>query len=157
MSRVFIGIGSNEGDRLQHISQAVKALGALKGVRLLQLASIIETAPQGGPPQGPYLNSVVAVETEVPPRELLPALKAIETALGRKSSAQRWAPRPIDLDLLLYGDLVMQEPGLTIPHPRLHARRFVLEPLAQIAPDRLHPVLNRSISELLQQLAPVEP
>ena len=154
MSRAFIGIGSNEGDRLQHISRAVKALSAVPGIRVVQMATIIETAPVGGPPQGPYLNTVVEIDAEQRPRALLLALKAIEARLGRRPAPQRWAPRPIDLDLLLYEDLVMHEPDLTIPHPRLHERRFVLEPLAQLAPDVVHPVLQRPIGALLEQCAP---
>jgi 2-amino-4-hydroxy-6-hydroxymethyldihydropteridine diphosphokinase len=149
MSRVFIGLGSNEGNRLEHLSKAVKALGVLEGVRVVQMAPIIETEPMGGPPQGPYLNTVVELETSVEPIELLHALQSIERHVGRVPSPQRWAPRPIDLDLLFYDDRVIQEPALTIPHPRLHERRFVLEPLAQLAPALVHPVLKQAVTELL--------
>ena len=149
MSRVFIGVGSNEGDRLQHISNAVKALGATAGVAVTQMATITETEPVGGPPQGAYLNTVVELETALDPTELLKTLKAIEQRLGRKPSAERWGPRPIDLDLLLYDDRVIHTPELTVPHPRLHERRFVLEPLAQLAPDIIHPVLKQPMKHLL--------
>ncbi len=152
MSRAFIGIGSNDGDRLQAISRAVQFLGAPSGLRVVQLAPIQETAPVGGPPQGPYLNSVVELQTELPPHELLAALQRIEWLLGRRSSKQRWGPRPMDLDLLLYDDRIVQDPEMTIPHPRMHERRFVLEPLAQLAPDVIHPVLREPIRALLARL-----
>ena len=152
MSRVFIGLGSNEGDRLVNISTAARRLGSTTGIQLVQMATIIETEPVGGPPQGPYLNTVVEVEATHSPRELLAVLQAIERRLGRQPSRERWAPRPIDLDLLFHDDRVMQEPDLCIPHPRMHERRFVLEPLAQLAPQLIHPVLQVTIAELLDQL-----
>lgn len=149
--KVFIGIGSNEGDRLALISQAVRALGAADGIRVVQMATISETEPLG-PPQGPYLNTVVELETALPPRELLAVLQTIERRLGRAPSAVRWAPRPIDLDLLLYQDQVIHDERLVIPHPRMHERRFVLEPLAQLAPDLRHPALGQTIAALLDRL-----
>jgi len=149
MARAFIGIGSNEGDRLAFISKAVQALASLSEIRVTQMALISESEPVGGPPQGPYLNTVVELETLLTPSVLLGRLKAIEGQLGRKPAAQRWTPRPIDLDVLLYDDLVLQDPALTIPHPRMHERRFVLEPLAQLAPDFVHPVLKQTVRELL--------
>lgn len=182
MSRVFIGIGSNEGDRLNAISDAIRAIGALRGTRVAQMAMIAETEAVGGPPQGPYLNTVVEVETTLPPLGLLRALNEIERQLGRAPAAQRWAPRVIDLDILLYDDRIIpplparpngpirrsaadteprvraagggiiQEPDLRVPHPRMHERRFVLEPLAELAPDVIHPVFRRSIASLLSQL-----
>jgi len=150
--RVFIGVGSNEGNRLACLSAAVQALGETPGLRLIQMAPILETEPVGGPPQGPYLNTVVELETALPPRELLSVLQAIERRLGRRSSPERWTSRPIDLDVLLYGDRVIQKPGLSIPHPRMHERRFVLEPLAQLAPDVVHPVLGLTATALLDRL-----
>lgn len=152
MSRVFLGVGSNEGDRLAYISRAIRLMGAIPGVRVAQLATITETAPIGGPPQDPFLNTVVELDTTVAPRELLAALHAIEHQLGRRRTTQRWGPRPIDLDLLLYDEQVVQDPLLCIPHPRMHERRFVLEPLAQLAPEVMHPVLQQSIAELLERV-----
>ena len=151
MSRVFIGVGSNQGERLGQISKAVRAVGALERVTLCRMATIIETAPVGGPPQDPYLNTVIEIETSLSPRELLTALKGVERQFGRNLSGARWAPRPIDLDVLLYDDRVIDEPALRIPHERMHERRFVLEPLAQLAPDAIHPVLRQTIAELDRQ------
>ena len=148
MSRVFIGLGSNEGDRLRQISQAAQALRAVPGVRLIQMATIIETEPVGGPPQGPYLNTVVEIETTLDPHALLAQLHAIERQQGRQLSTERWGPRPIDLDILLYDERIINDPALTVPHPRLHERLFVLEPFAHIAPDVIHPILHQSISAM---------
>lgn len=153
MSRVFIGVGSNEGDRLANISRAARAIGMLPDVRLVQMAPIIETEPVGGPPQSSYLNTVVELHTALAPRSLLGQLQGIERSLGRVPSAVRWAPRPMDLDVLLYDTLILEEPGLQIPHPRLPERRFVLEPLAQLAPEFVHPTLQRTVAELLSRLA----
>ena len=156
-NRVFIGVGSNEGDRLAHIASAIKALGAVDGVHVLQTATIIETEAVGGPPQGPYLNTVVEIDAALAPRELLSALKAIEQQLGRKPESERWGPRPIDLDLLLYSDWVIHTMELVVPHPRLHERMFVLEPLAQLAPDTVHPLLRQSVAALRARLVPAVP
>jgi 2-amino-4-hydroxy-6-hydroxymethyldihydropteridine diphosphokinase len=150
MSRVFIGIGSNEGDREQHVSRAVSALARVPDIRVVQMAMLLETEPVGGPPQGPYLNTVVELETGMSPDALLQALQSIEQAGGRTPSRERWGPRPIDLDILLYDEQVLDGPRLTVPHPRLHERRFVLEPLAQIAPSARHPVLKQTVAELLE-------
>jgi 2-amino-4-hydroxy-6-hydroxymethyldihydropteridine diphosphokinase len=152
MSQVFIGIGSNEGDRLEQISRAVQALGTSPGIRLVQMATIVETEPMGGPSQSPYLNTVVELETTRAPSELLTALKDIERRLGRLPSVVRCSPRPIDLDVLLYDDQLIQQPNLIIPHPRMAERRFVLEPLAQLAPELIHPILKQPISQLLAHL-----
>lgn len=151
MARVFVGLGSNEGDRLANISRAVQLLGGTPGIQLMQMATIYETPPAGGPPQEDYLNSVVAIETALPPHELLAALKALERRMGRAPSPERWGPRVIDLDILLYDQQVIREPHLVIPHPRLPERRFVLEPLAQLAPDAVHPVLRKTVAELLEE------
>ena len=151
MSRVFIGVGSNEGERFGHISRAVQALGAIRGIRVTQMATISETEPVG-PPQGPYLNTVIEIETVLTPQELLSILQEIERTFGRRPSAQRWGPRPIDLDILLYDDRIVREPNLCIPHPRLHERRFVLEPLCQLAPDLIHPILQKTAAALLKHV-----
>ena len=152
MSRVFIGIGSNEGDRLEGLSRAIQALHAIQGVRVVQMATIIETAPIGGPPQGPYLNTVVEVDTTLQPLVLLRTLQGIEQQLGSTPSTQRWGPRVIDMHLLLYDDQVIDEPSLRLPHPRLHERAFVREPLTQLAPELIHPVLGEPIAVLRDRL-----
>ncbi len=149
MARAFVGLGSNIGDRLALIDQAAKALAATRGAQLIQMACIRETDPVGGPPQGKFLNTVIELDTPLTLHQLFTSLQAIERTLGRQSSPERWGPRPIDLDLLLYDSQVVQEPRLTVPHPRLHERRFVLEPLAELAPALTHPVLKRTIAELL--------
>ena len=152
MARAFIALGANEGDRLAQLFSATCLLRESPDVRVVQLAPIIETEPVGGPPQADYLNSVVEVETALDPDALLRLLQDIERRLGRAPSAERWGPRPIDLDLLLYDDRIITQPHLCVPHPRMHQRRFVLEPLAQLAPGLLHPILHQPIAALLEQL-----
>ena len=116
------------------------------------LSTIVETEPVGGPPQGCYLNCVVEIRTTTAPVELFHALKRIEHAMGRPAQDERWGPRVIDLDILLYDDATISTPELTIPHPEMHHRRFVLAPLAQIAPDAVHPSLHQTAGALLAAL-----
>lgn len=148
----YIALGSNLGDRFGYVDQALQLLRATPGLRLAAMSPILEYDAVGGPPQGKYLNAVVAVETTVPVEALAARLKAIEQEMGRRPSGVQWAPRIIDLDLLLYGEMVLQTPALTVPHPRMHERRFVLEPLNQIAPHTRHPVLGKDACELLAAL-----
>lgn len=155
MARVFIGVGSNEGDRLAMISQAVQRLGSHHGIRVVQMALVSETEPVGLSEQPDFLNTVVEIETTFSPHELLTIVKRLEQQLGRLPSSQRWGPRPIDLDILLYDDRILQDQHLTIPHAHMHERRFVLEPLAQLAPDVVHPVLKQTIEALLERLVEV--
>lgn len=144
----YVALGSNLGDRLASIHAAVDALRQAEGVEVVAVSPLIETAPVGGPPgQGPYLNAACALRTTLGPRDLLSLLLRIEAGQGR-TRRQRWEARPIDLDLLLHGDLVIDEPGLHIPHPRMHERPFVLDPLSMIAPHAMHPVLRRRIAEI---------
>ena len=138
--RAYVGLGANLGNREDTIRRAVALVDELAGVSVVGVSSLRETEPWGPVEQPRYLNGAVAVETELPPRELLDALLDVERRLGRaRDDEERWGPRTIDLDLLLYGDLVLDEPGLDVPHPRLHERRFALEPLAELAPDALVP------------------
>ncbi len=135
MIGAYVALGSNLGDRAAHLEAAIAALRATPGIEVIALSSVRETEPVGGPPQGPYLNAVVALRTELAPRALLERLLEIEAAQGRERGPERNAPRTLDLDLLLYGDEKIDEPDLVVPHPRMHERAFVLEPLAELAPD----------------------
>ena len=147
----YIGLGSNLGDRRDLIGRAVEALDAVEGVTVVEQSDLYETEPVGGAPQPKFLNGAVGVETSLTPRQLMDQLLAIERALGRTRTAPN-APRAIDLDLLLYGDTVIDEETLRVPHPRMHERWFVLKPLADIAPDARHPTLDLTVHELLGRL-----
>ena len=140
------------GDRLANLSKAAQELSRLPATQLIQMATILETQAVGGPPQDDFLNTVVEVSTELTPRQLLSELQALERRLGRLPGP-RWGPRVIDLDLLFYEACVIQEPDLVVPHPRAHERRFVLEPLAQLAPQMIHPILKQTVTHLLEQVA----
>ena len=150
MIDAFIGLGSNLGDRLANLGLAVRALGEEQAFTLRKVSLAWETEPVG-PPQPRYLNAVAQVGTLLSPRATLRALQAIEEALGRVRR-ERWGSREIDLDLLLSGDRVIQETGLIVPHPLLHTRAFALAPLAEIAPDALHPALGVKVRDLLAAL-----
>jgi len=151
MSTVHIGIGSNLGDREQHCLKAIR-LFSEKGVLVRRRSSVYETEPWGVKDQPRFVNMAIEGETALTPARLLEVLKMIEDEVGRVET-YRWGPRVIDLDILLYDDLVMSTPELTIPHPRMHEREFVLRPLAEIAPDKTHPVLKKTVKELLSDLS----
>jgi 2-amino-4-hydroxy-6-hydroxymethyldihydropteridine diphosphokinase len=151
----YIALGSNLGDRAAHIDAALQQIDRIPNTRITARSQTIETAPVGPPGQGHYLNAVCAVQTSLGPRALLDHLLAIERSRGReRDPAARWGPRTLDLDLLLYDNQTIDEPGLTIPHPRLAQRPFVLEPLAQIAPDLTPPGHTRTIAQLLAAAQP---
>ncbi len=150
---VYVGLGSNEGDREAHLVSALEALSRIDAVAVLQCSSLFDSAPVG-PPQPRYLNAVVALECTLSPQRLLGILQQIEHDLGRRRGGLRWHPRPIDLDILLWDGQLIADPNLQVPHLELHKRRFALEPLAEIAPEARHPVLGMTIVELLGQLAP---
>jgi len=147
MPQAFIGLGANLGDRAANLRAAISALREAPGVAVERVSSFIETRPRGGPPQPDFLNAAAQLETDLAPRDLLRALLTIESRLGRVRG-ERWGPRAIDLDLLLYDDETVSEPGLRVPHPHMHERLFVLEPLCEIAPDAVHPVLGMDIRTL---------
>ena len=132
MTRAAIALGSNVGDRIGHLEAANEALESLG--RVVATSPVYETEPIGGPDQGPYLNAVTVIETELSPQALLNRVLDIERTRDRER-AERWAPRTLDLDILLYGDEAVDEPGLTIPHPRMTERRFVLDPLLDVWSD----------------------
>ncbi len=151
-SRAYIGLGSNLGDRRQTLEQALSVLGSNPGVRVEQVSAFHETEPVGGPPgQGAYLNAAAILQTSLEPLALLRVLQKVEAGFGR-SRGERWGPRTLDLDLLFFEDRILQTPELTLPHPLLHKRAFVLEPLAEIAPAARHPILLKTAKELLQDL-----
>ncbi|MDD5217039.1 MAG: 2-amino-4-hydroxy-6-hydroxymethyldihydropteridine diphosphokinase [Candidatus Omnitrophica bacterium] len=151
--RVFIGVGSNLGDRLGNIEQARSVLEKETGVRALCVSPIYETEPVGGPPQGKYLNAVWEFETELEPEKLMDVLSSVEGRLGRQRDRQgKNAPRVIDLDILAYGNEIVERSDLMIPHPRLHERWFVLKPFSDLAPDWIHPKFGRTIRDLLEEI-----
>ncbi len=134
MTVAYVGLGANLGHREETLRRAVELLGEADGVDVLAVSQLRETEPVGVVDQPPFLNGAVAIETALAPRDLLDLLLEIERSLGRVRE-ERWGPRTIDLDLLVYGDEVVDEPGLRVPHPHLHERRFALEPLAELAPE----------------------
>ena len=150
MSTVYIGIGSNLGDREENCIRAVELLEK-RGIPVTKKSALHETKPWGVKDQPLFLNMAIEIETALSPRELLKILKEIEKETGREP-ASRWGPRIIDLDILLFNASVVDEDHLRIPHPLMHERDFVLKPLSEIAPDAEHPVLHKSIRELMLQL-----
>ena len=152
MTTVYLGMGSNLGDRRRNLEAALEALGAHPQIAVSATSSFLETDPVGGPPgQGRFLNAAAGIETDLAPEALLAELKRIERALGRRAGP-RWGPREIDLDILLCGDTILETAALVIPHPRMRERRFVLAPLAEIAPDAHDPVTGLSVRNLLARL-----
>lgn len=151
MSRAYVGLGANLGDRETTIRRAVERLGAEPGIEVVAVSTLRETDPVGYANQPPFLNGAVAVETELEPRALLDRLLAVERELGRvRDEGLRYGPRTIDLDLLLYGDRILDEPGLAVPHPRLAERRFALEPLHELDPLLALPS-GRRVADLLAE------
>lgn len=153
MAKLYLALGSNQGDRKALLDAARAACDASLG-RVTGCSDYIETAPWGFSSPHPFLNAVLQLETELSPLAVLERTQEIERQLGRltKSSATGYQDRPIDLDLLFYDDLVLETPRLTLPHPLMHLRDFVLEPLQQLAPTLRHPVLGLSIAELYSRL-----
>ena len=151
MPRAYVGLGANLGDRQGSLRAALTALDAIEGIEVVAVSTVRETDPVDYLDQPRFLNAAAALDTTLAPRELLDALLEVERSLGRMREGPRFGPRTIDLDLLLYGDESLDEPGLTVPHPRLHVRAFALEPLAELAPGLVVPG-HGSLETLLQKL-----
>jgi 2-amino-4-hydroxy-6-hydroxymethyldihydropteridine diphosphokinase len=149
----FVGLGANLGDPPRQLAAALALLKAVDEVDLLRVSAFYENPPLGPEDQPWYVNAVAKIRTRLAPEDLFRALKQIENALGR-TRRERWGPRIIDLDLLLYDGEIFSTPELTVPHPEMHRRAFVLAPLAEIAPEAWHPVLKRAAAELLAELEP---
>jgi 2-amino-4-hydroxy-6-hydroxymethyldihydropteridine diphosphokinase len=149
----YVAVGANLGDREATFAAVIEALDQETDVVLLAASPVFETAPVGPSDQGAYLNAVVELRAWLAPLELLRRLQAIEVRLGRDRSREpdRWGPRPIDLDLLFFGERCIELPDLIVPHPRAHERAFVLTPLAELAPRLLHPLLGVEIAEMAAQ------
>lgn len=149
MSVVYLGIGSNIGDKEYNCEQAVRGLNGTGGIKVEMRSAFYRTKPVGGPPQEDYINGVVGIKTGFSPQECLRACERIEKDLKREKSAKDH-PRIIDIDILLYDDVILRTDDLTIPHPRMHERYFVLRGLAEVAPDVRHPVFKETIRELYE-------
>ncbi len=151
MGYCLLGLGSNLGSREENLRRGVDLLGRTEGIHIVSCSRWLESKPAGGPRQGKFLNGAVLIETSLAPRELLAATQAIERALGRASQV-RWGPRTLDIDLLLYEDVVSEDPELRLPHPRMGFRRFVLEPAVEVAPMVRHPLFGLTLYQLLEHL-----
>lgn len=151
MPTAYIGIGSNLGNRADNCIRAIKTLKE-KGLKILRRSSMIETEPWGVKEQPRFINMAIAIETDLSPEELLHLLKQVEVELGR-TPGPRWSPRVIDLDILFYNDTTIKTQTLEIPHPGTYDRDFVLKPLSEIAPDKVHPVLKKSIKDILSKIS----
>ncbi|MFH1336492.1 MAG: 2-amino-4-hydroxy-6-hydroxymethyldihydropteridine diphosphokinase [Candidatus Zixiibacteriota bacterium] len=149
MAEVYLSLGSNLGDRIRYLKRAIEKIGEPDSVVIRKISPVYETDPVGNPDQSRFLNLVVSIETNLKPLRLLDYLLDIEKKLGRERN-EKWGPRTIDLDILLYDELITISDRLTLPHPRMHQRRFVLVPLAQINPNLFHPSLKKSVEELLR-------
>lgn len=152
VTRAYVGLGANVGDRLAALRDATARLGARTDTTVVSASAVYETEAlvlPDAPPQPDHLNAVIALDTELGPRALLRVLRGLERAAGRDHDRPRWAPRPLDLDLLLYGDRLIRTPDLHVPHPALADRLFVLRPLAELAPDHTVPGLDRTVAHLL--------
>jgi 2-amino-4-hydroxy-6-hydroxymethyldihydropteridine diphosphokinase len=151
MKQVYIGIGSNIEDRIQNIRTAIDRMKKSKGLKILRVSSFYKTEPMGYEEQDWFINAVAEGQTSLLPLHLLDLLQSIEEKMGRDTPF-RWGPRNIDLDILFFGNQIIEEPDLTVPHPLLEQRRFVLEPLAELSPEGIHPLQHKTFQELLEEL-----
>lgn len=147
----FIGIGSNLGDKSKNIEDAIRLVSELDSTKVVKISSFYKTEPVGYVDQDWYVNAVIKIVTNLPPKELLSSLLKIEKDLGRERE-KKWGPRIIDLDILFYEDLIVNEKGVMIPHPHLHERNFVLKPFCDIEPGFVHPIFKKDISTLYSEL-----
>ena len=147
---VYLGLGSNVGDREEYIEQVVFLLGKTNGITVVKRSTNYETEADGVEDQPPFLNAAIEIETTLSPQKLLSVIQETENTLGRERGIE-WGPRTIDIDILLYGDEIISDDKLQIPHPLLHERLFVLQPLAEIAPEAIHPTLEKTISDLYEE------
>ena len=145
--RTFLLLGSNLGDRQDHLDKARTQVRRRIG-KLVAISSVYQTAAWGNTEQSAFLNQVLGVETKLTPEQILTAIKAVEKSQGR-TPTEKWGPRTLDIDILFYGDQIIKTPELTIPHPEIANRRFALEPLMEVEPDLVHPVLNKTVRKLL--------
>jgi 2-amino-4-hydroxy-6-hydroxymethyldihydropteridine diphosphokinase len=149
LAQVYLSLGSNLGDRLRYLKKAIKAIEESGSAVIRKISPLYETEPVGNPDQPPFLNLVILIETDLKPFHLLECLLDIEQRLGRERN-EKWGPRTIDVDILFYDERIINSDRLTLPHPRMHQRRFVLVPLTQINPNLLHPLLKKSMEDLLR-------
>ena len=154
MSRVFLSIGSNLGDRLSNIQQAVATLSMSDKIKIVKTSSFYETEPWGNKNQEWFINAALAIDTDYSPEELLQYCQNIEVQLGRiRKENEKWSQRAIDIDILMYDDLVISSENLIVPHPFMHLRAFVLVPMLEVKSDLVHPVFKKTISELYDELS----
>lgn len=151
MTSVFLGLGSNLGSRFEQIEYAIESIGKYPSICIELVSSFYETKPFGYVDQPDFINAAIKIRTDLSPKELLTVVKDLERKMLRQETF-KWGPRIIDIDILLFGDLIIDEPDLTIPHPLMHVREFVLKPLLEIGASVIHPKLGSSIQELYQNL-----
>lgn len=156
MKEIYIGLGSNMGDRIGQVRQALARLHREPRIAVCRVSAFFLTAPQGYERQAWFVNAAAEIETSLPPSHLLLRLQSMENRMGRKRT-RHWGPRTIDLDLLFFGAQIIEEPHLIVPHPRAAERRFVMAPLAELAPAGVHPVLKKTFAELLGALGDEQP
>lgn len=152
MATAYLGLGSNKGERISYIKDALSEIGKIKNTKIVRSSSVYETEPWGIKEQEDYLNSAVEIETELEAVSLLKELKSIEKRIGRTGNV-KWSEREIDIDLLFYGNEIIENDFMNVPHKQIENRKFVLIPMHEIAPDFIHPVLKKDMSELLKNTA----